>query len=276
MDKVTIGFIGGGNMASSLIGGLLADNYPADRIWVAETRDDARNQLAERFAIRTSADAAEVAGQCDVVVLAVKPQSLAEVCHSIRDQAQARKPLLLSVAAGVTLTDIERWLGGEMMLVRTMPNTPALLQAGATALCANARVSAEQREQAEAIMRAVGIALWVDDEAQMDAVTAISGSGPAYFFLLMELLESAGQKLGLDADTSRLLVLQTAFGAARMALESDADPATLRARVTSPGGTTERAINTFLDGDLAGLVERAVSGARERAEELARELGAAE
>jgi pyrroline-5-carboxylate reductase len=181
--------------------------------------------------------------------------------------------LVISVAAGIRIDDIDRWLGGGNAVVRTMPNTPALVKSGATALYGNKRVSGKQRELAESIMRAVGLTLWLDEESQMDAVTALSGSGPAYFFLIIELLQQSGIKLGLSADNARLLALQTAFGAAKMALESPDDSTKLRERVTSPGGTTERAINILEDGNIRELFERALSGACERAGELADQLG---
>ena len=274
MKKRTIGFIGGGNMATSLLGGLISDNCPPGNIWVAEPDTARREELSSRFGVKTTADNGELVAAVDVVVLAVKPQVLNEVCHGIADSIQAHHPLVLSVAAGIRIGDIDRWLGGNCAIVRTMPNTPALVQSGATALFANERVSAEQRELAESIMRAVGLTLWLAQESQMDAVTALSGSGPAYFFLIIELLQQAGIKLGLPEESARLLAVQTAFGAAKMALESPDESTTLRARVTSPGGTTERAITILEQGGIRELFEKALSGARDRAGELADELGA--
>ena len=181
---------------------------------------------------------------------------------------------MVSIAAGIRLDDIGRWLGVEnAAIVRAMPNTPSLVQAGATALCANAQVTNEQHELAESILRAVGLALWVKDEQQMDAVTALSGSGPAYFFLVIEAMQSAGMELGLPEDTARLLALETAFGAAKMALESNESACVLRQRVTSPGGTTERALEEFEQGDLRGLFNKALEAAAGRAAELADQLG---
>jgi len=270
--EVKIGFIGGGNMASSLIGGLIADGTPAENIQVGEPSAAQRSALQERFAIRVTAENREVAETADVVVLAVKPQMLHEVCTAILDEIRARRPLVVSVAAGVRTGTLERWLGGPVPLVRAMPNTPSLVQSGATALFANAAVDEGQREQAEGILRAVGLTLWVEEEAAMDSVTALSGSGPAYFFLMMEALEAAGAELGLPAESARLLTLQTAFGAAKMALESPEPAAGLRRRVTSPGGTTERAINLLQEGGMEPLIARAVAAARARAAELADEL----
>ena len=273
MQEMTIGFIGGGNMATSLIGGLIANGGDSSRIWVSEPHHERRDLLQSRFAINTCNDNQLLVEKCDVIVLAVKPQMLRDVCGDIRAAVQARKPLLISIAAGIRMADIDRWLGGTTALVRTMPNTPALVRSGATALTANASVSDGQREVAESIMRAVGLTLWVDDEDQLDAVTAVSGSGPAYFFLILEAMEDAGSELGLPRDTARLLALQTAFGAAKMALESPESSANLRQQVTSPGGTTERALQVLEDGDIRALFLSALSAARDRAGELADQLG---
>ncbi len=273
MDNKQIGFIGGGNMAVSLVGGLIADGFPAEHLAAADPDRQRRDALTQRFGIRTEADNRRLAESADVLVLAVKPQMMREVCTGLSEAVQQRRPLVISIAAGVRSGDIDRWLGGGNALVRTMPNTPSLVGSGATALFANTQVTPSQRELAEAVLRAVGLTLWLDDETHMDAVTAISGSGPAYFFLLMELLENAGSRLGLPAQTAKLLALQTAFGAAKLALESEDDSATLRARVTSPGGTTERALTILEEGGIRTLFQDAVTGARERATELADLLG---
>lgn len=273
MNSATIAFIGGGNMAASLIGGLIADGYPADRIRVADP-DLARCQgLNERFGVHTGADNQAAAQGAAAVVLAVKPQLVQEVAKALGPGLRDSKVLWLSIAAGVQVTDLARWLSGEAAVVRAMPNTPALVQTGATALYANRYVRDDQRDLAESLMRAVGITRWLDDERLMDAVTAVSGSGPAYFFLLIEHLQAAGVRLGLTPETARLLTLETALGAARMALESEADAATLRQRVTSPGGTTERAVQAFEDGGFGALVDAAVQAAAERAAELGKLLG---
>jgi len=210
---------------------------------------------------------------CDVVVLAVKPQVLTEVCADIAAAVQEHQPLLISIAAGVRSDAIQRWLGGGVSLVRVMPNTPALVQSGAAGLFASAAVSDAQRGAAESIMRAVGLTLWVEDEASMDAVTALSGSGPAYFFLVMEPMEQAGQALGLSAESARLLTLQTAFGASKMALESEQGAAELRRRVTSPGGTTEAALKVLSNGNIAGLFADALAAAHARSVEMSNTLG---
>lgn len=263
-------------MARSLIGGLIADGCAPDNLWVSEPDPERLRLLTDHADVHVSDGNVALAAAVNVVVLAVKPQVLCEVCKEIAETVRTRGTLLISVAAGVRVADMLRWLGGtDLAVVRTMPNTPALVQSGATALCANAQVTAEQRELAEAVMRAVGLTLWLDEESQMDAVTALSGSGPAYFFLVMEALEQAGCELGLPSRTARLLALQTAFGAAKMALESAEDTATLRERVTSPGGTTERALRVLEDGNLRGLFREALQGARDRSRELAEMLGGA-
>jgi pyrroline-5-carboxylate reductase len=268
----TIGFIGGGNMAASLIGGLLADGLPPERIHVSEPDPERRQFLATRFGLR-SASGVDLAATADILVLAVKPQVMQAAARELATAVAARKPLVISVAAGIRTADLSRWLGGHAAIVRAMPNTPALIQAGATGLYATPAITPAQKAAAESVLRAAGLTCWIDDERLIDAVTALSGSGPAYFFLLMEALQEAGHRLGLDRETARLLTLQTAFGAAKMALESSEPPATLRARVTSPGGTTEQALKTFIEGKLPELVEQALKAATRRAAELASEFG---
>jgi pyrroline-5-carboxylate reductase len=273
MKNARICFIGGGNMAASLIGGLIADHYDPQHITVADIDAERLAALGARFGINTQGDNHLAMEGADVVVLAVKPQILKEVAGNMADAIQSAKPLVVSVAAGIRAANLNEWLGGGTALVRTMPNTPALVQTGATALYANEQVSAEQREQAECILRTAGLTLWVEDEAQMDAVTALSGSGPAYFFRIMEALEKAGSELGLPAETARLLTLQTALGAAKMALESNESVATLRERVTSPGGTTEQGLRVLEEHDIDELMARVLEAARDRSQELAKLLG---
>ena len=268
-----IAFIGGGNMAASLIGGLLANGYPANLITVSEPDAEKLDQLAGQYGINTSQDNNQAAGSADVVVLAVKPQIMQSVCRALSSAIQKKQPLIISIAAGIRGNDIDRWLGGNCALVRCMPNTPALLQAGATGLYANDRVSAEQKSVAENILSTAGITLWVNEEQLLDAVTAVSGSGPACFFLLMEAMQKAGENLGLDSKTAQKLSLQTALGAARMAVEGDDEPGVLRTKVTSKGGTTEAAINHFIDQGFENLVNDALGAARNRAIELADLLG---
>ena len=273
----TIGFIGGGNMAGSLIGGLIDAGYPASDIFVSELDKSKGDMLTSKFSVTTRTDIA-VAANCDIIILAVKPQGLKSVCQQIA--VNTSKPsLFISIAAGVKSTDINRWLNHDksdeqQAIVRCMPNTPALLQCGASGLYANEAVNEKQKKQAEDILKAVGIVIWVEKEERLNAVTAVSGSGPAYFFLLMEAMQQAGEKLGLTADVSQQLVLQTALGAARMAAESDNSPTVLRQNVTSKGGTTEQAILNFQSANFQQIVFEALDAANKRSETLADELGA--
>lgn len=273
MQQRTIAFIGGGNMARSLINGLIADGYSADRIWVSDPSETKLVELGSHLSVHTTGSNIEAADQADALVLAVKPQVLRNVAEELAATVQTRRPLVISIAAGIREQDLQRWLGGGAAIVRTMPNTPALVQSGATALYANPAVSEEQRNWAESLLRAVGLTVWVQDEALLDAVTALSGSGPAYFFLVMEALENAAVQLGLPQETARLLTLQTAFGAAKMALESAEDAAVLRARVTSPGGTTERAIAVLEQNRMREIFAEALRAAHTRSQELATLLG---
>ncbi len=272
MNDFSIAFIGGGNMAASLIGGLVEAGMDPARIQVAEPDAERRARLASRFSVSVHEGNAEAAAGADVVVLAVKPQVLAEVARALAPVLDERRPLVLSVAAGVRTEALRRWLG-EVPLVRAMPNTPALVGSGATGLFATPDVPEILRERAESVMRAVGLVVWVEREELMDAVTALSGSGPAYFLLVMEALEQAGIHLGLEARTARLLALETAYGTAKLALESGEDFAELRRRVTSPGGTTERALAELQQGGLVELFQCALEAARDRSRELAEALG---
>jgi len=266
-------FIGGGNMARSLIGGLVARGVDGRSIRVAEPVDAARQALEADFGVDTFADGVQAVDGAAIWVLAVKPQVLRQVCESLAPQARAQRPVLVSIAAGITSAQISRWLGGgegadAPAIVRCMPNTPALLGAGVTGLFATPAVDAAGREQAQALLSSAGETVWIDDEALMDAVTATSGSGPAYVFLLAEAMEDAAKRQGLPADTARTLVLQTVLGAARMLTESGEAPAELRRRVTSPGGTTHAAVETFENGGLRELVDRAIGNAAERGRQL--------
>ena len=268
-----IAFIGGGNMATSLIGGLLAKGTASDRIWVSDCIDGQREALKARFGVRTSPDNAHAASRVGTVVLAVKPQQMEEATRAIARASAQHEPLIISVAAGVQIRHIRTWLDHDAAIVRSMPNTPALVGLGATALFANDRVSEEGRRRAAAVLGAAGLCAWVAEEGLLDAVTAVSGSGPAYFFLLMELIEESGVTLGLDRDTARALTLQTALGAARMACDGGEAPAALRARVTSAGGTTEQALKTLAEGGVGTLFEAALRSARDRSVELGRAFG---
>jgi pyrroline-5-carboxylate reductase len=268
-NQPIIAFIGCGNMGAGLIGGLIASGYPATRIRGVEPDNDKRKRLAEEYGISLHAEAGEALKGAATVVLAVKPQALREVVEPMTATLRQCRPLIISVAAGIRTHTLAQWLAPDIPIVRAMPNTPAMIRAGATGLFANAAVDHEHRRRTETLLNAVGICVWVDDEDLIDAVTAISGSGPAYFFLFIEALAQAGAELGLPADQARRLALQTGFGAMRMALESGKDPAILRAQVTSPGGTTEQAIRYFMDNGLPGLVGGAAAAARDRARELA-------
>ncbi len=266
----SIAFIGGGNMARSLIGGLIDAGTPATAILVCEPDADSRQTLEQQFSITTSADNSD-AMAADTVVLAVKPQVMQIVCEQLA--ADARQPLFVSIAAGIRCDALDGWLGGNRAIVRTMPNTPALIGIGATGLFANTRASADNRDIAESILASVGVTAWVTDEAQLDAITAVSGSGPAYFFLMIEAMQQAAESLGLDADTARTLVTQTALGAASMNAQSDEPASELRQRVTSKGGTTAAALASFEADQFQAMVERALTAARDRSISLAEELG---
>jgi len=270
-QKVT--FIGGGNMARSLIGGLIGDGFTAANITVADPDSNSLNDLQQRFKINVAADNLSALHNADTVVLAVKPQLLHEVIEQLRPALQKRQPLLISIAAGVREASMSQWLDFKLPIVRSMPNTAALVQSGATGLFANAAVSAAQRDQAESILRAVGLTLWVKEESQLDAVTALSGSGPAYFFRVMEIMQQSAENLGLSQDQARLLTLQTAFGAAKLALESSDDLTTLRQNVTSKGGTTAAALQHLQQGGLEELFDGALKAAHARSIELGQILG---
>lgn len=260
-----IAFIGGGNMARCLIAGLIRQGVPGNCIRVAEPVDALRSSLQADFGVAVFADAASAADGAATRVLAVKPQVMRTVCASLSALPAA---LVVSVAAGITATQLEQWLGGEQAVVRAMPNTPALLGAGVTGLYANARVSAEQRQYTTQLLSSAGITVWIDAEQEMDAVTAVSGSGPAYVFLLAEAMETAAQQQGLPAATARTLVQQTLLGASRMLCESAEAPAELRRRVTSPNGTTQAAIETFQVGGFETLTAKAIAAATERGRQL--------
>lgn len=268
MTRETIAFIGGGNMATSLIAGLVSDGIDPASLIVSEPDADKRDQLASHYGVRVTQDNGAAQAEADVVLLCVKPQLAHGVCSSLGQALTTKVPLYISVMAGIREHSIQSWLGGPRPLVRTMPNTAAMIQAGAIVLHATPEVSAGQRNRAETIMRAGGLTRWVEREDLLDAVTAISGSGPAYFFLLMEELEKVAIDLGLDAESARLLTIQTALGAARMAMESSHDPEELRKRVTSPGGTTESALRVLMEGDFSNLIAQAVRAAQARSQEL--------
>lgn len=273
MKNTRICFIGCGNMGNSLIGGLLADGYNRELVCGADPDAKQRHKLKDRYDIEVYESNSEALTGAEVVVLAVKPQMMQATLTGMAGELTRRSALLISIAAGIRISSINRWLGAVLPIVRAMPNTPALIRAGVTALYGNDMVTTGHRELAESIMRSVGMVLWVDDEASMDAVTALSGSGPAYFFLLMEVLEKAALDLELPPDQARLLILETALGAAKMAVESEYDAAALRHQVTSPGGTTEQALDVLVRGNIENLFLQAVTAARNRSIELAETLG---
>lgn len=269
MSKQTIAFIGAGNMARSLITGLVRSGHPADRIRASDPMI-AQLEAVRSMGIITVGSNSQAVEDAEVVVLAVKPQVLGEVLSGLK---LSESQLLVSIAAGVPLQSLEAWSSANQPIVRCMPNTPALLGAGISGLFPNPAVSKAQRGAAEAILGAAGKTIWVGTEALLDAVTAVSGSGPAYFFYLMEAMVEAGINLGLDRDTATALTLETAYGAALMAKEGELSPAQLRTNVTSPGGTTERALSILDAAGSRAVIERALAGAAQRSRELAEEFG---
>jgi pyrroline-5-carboxylate reductase len=268
MENLTIAFIGGGNIASSMIGGLIANGIKPEKLLAADSDKIQQQLISEKFGIRVFDVNCDAAKEADVIIFAVKPQVMRTVVKEIAENIKLENKLILSVAAGIKLQSIENWLGQSSAIIRIMPNTPALIQAGASALYANKFTHDKQRNTAETIMRSVGIAIWLDAEEQMNAVTALSGSGPAYFFYFMELIENNAIKMGLNKEDARLLTVETALGAAKMALLSSCDPETLRKQVSSPGGTTEQALNIFIQGKLNELVCNAMNAAKRRSIEL--------
>ncbi|SEP00704.1 pyrroline-5-carboxylate reductase [Nitrosovibrio sp. Nv6] len=268
---MNITFIGGGNMACALIGGLLQQDYSPAQIRVVEISAETREKIKQDFRIEAVADLGQGVANTDVIVLAVKPQQLAIVARELAPLL--RNHLVISIAAGICAKDISRWLAGYTRVVRAMPNTPALIRAAVTGLYAMAGVSKEEKQNAEAILGAVGTVLWVESEELLDAVTAISGSGPAYVFYFIEAMQKAGHELGLHTAQARQLSIETFLGAARLASQSDEDAAVLRARVTSPGGTTERAIHSLENEGVRNAIERAIRLSHQRSRELGDEFG---
>ena len=262
-------FIGAGNMAQAILKGMLAAGYPQDKISASGRTRSKLDTLSADTGIHTSTDNLALCRQADVIVLGVKPQMIGDLIQSIAPAVDASTQLIVSVAAGILASSIETWLGQKTPIVRCMPNTPSLVGQGAAGLFATPEVSAAQKQTASTIMQSVGLALWVDNEDHIDAVTAVSGSGPAYYFLMMEAMIAGAEKLGLSSEVAQQLVLQTALGAAQMAQQSQQTPAQLRVAVTSPNGTTEQAINTFNDGGFSELCSQAMFAAHARSKELA-------
>jgi pyrroline-5-carboxylate reductase len=268
----SIAFIGTGNMAGAILEGLMATGYPVDKLWATRRQIDKLASYAER-GVNTTTENHLAIEAADIVVISVKPQMMRDTLTELAPTLQKRKPLLISVAAGISCDSLERWAGGELAVIRSMPNTPSLLKLGASGLFANPRVTDEQKAQATSIAEAVGIATWCDTEEGIDQVTAVSGSGPAYFFLMMEKMIEAAQALGMSPEAARQLTIQTAKGAAEMAAQTGLEPAQLRKNVTSPGGTTEQAINSFEHDQLGDVVLRAMSACKNRAAEMSEQLG---
>lgn len=270
MKYQKVAFVGGGNMTRAIVAGMIAGDYKAEKIFIAEPLAKQRDALSRDLpGVIVSEDNNDVVGAAEIVVLAVKPQVLASVCRQLASTIQATRALIVSVAAGIRSTDIDDWLGGGLAVVRIMPNQPALLRQGISGIFANKKTTQRQLAAACNIMSAVGAVVRVPTEADIDAVTAISGSGPAYFYLLIDMLAKTGQDLGLDENVARQLALETARGAAALAASSDATMETLIARVRSPGGTTAAALDSLESQGVRDIFNTALTAARDRAQDLA-------
>lgn len=272
MESQKIAFIGAGNMTRALVVGLLNGGFNPKQITASNPSSEKLVQFKEQFGIHVTESNVEAAVNADIVVLAVKPGKIALVCEEIKSVIADKKILFISVATGVCVETIGRYLGGEPSIIRAMPNTPVAVSAGATALFANDQTNELHKEIAEALFRRVGLAVWLNEESLLDAVTAVSGSGPAYYFLFMEAMQAAAEKMGLDGAVARLLSAQTALGASKMVMETQHSIEALRRSVTSPKGTTEAAISVFNQNNMRELVERAMLAAQKRAIELAEEI----
>lgn len=271
MQHSIISFIGAGNMATSLIKGLLKKNYPSKNIWATNNNVEQLDKL-KKLNINLTTDNRHAAKMADIIVLAVKPQILKTVCNEFTDLVQEKKPLVISLAVGINLTNIAHHLSSpSLAIIRCMPNTPALIGCGATGLFANQNCTPIQKNAAEILFQNVGITVWLSTEEQIDVVAALSGSGPAYFFLFMEALEESAIELGLSKDNANLLTLQTALGSAQMAIEGKKSLAELRRQVTSPGGTTEQALKFLKKSNFSDMIKKALKEAKNRAEELTNE-----
>lgn len=266
-----IAFLGGGNMAGALIGGLIAKGFDAGSLSVIEVSPAARERLAGKFGVRVSTAPDAATQEADTLVLAVKPQDMRAALASLA--TQVHRKLVISVAAGLPLAALSRWLDGHRRLVRAMPNTPALIGAGIAGLYALPEVGADERTRAETILSAVGEVVWVEDERLLDPVTAVSASGPAYVFWFIEQLEHSARSLGIAPEAARRLALTTVLGAAKLAASSGESPEVLRERVTSKGGTTEAALKVFAEEKLAERLARAIEAASRRGAELGEQLG---
>jgi len=269
MNLANITLIGAGNMGAALLGGLIKRGFSANNIFITDPDEQKLDFLKQKYNVNIEQNNSTAISSAEVILFAIKPQHFSAIAKPLAPIIQKNQPLIISIAAGVLIKNIDHWLDKNIAIVRCMPNTPALIGAGISALFANSVVTLQQRNIAESIMSAVGETIWLEDEKLLDAVTALSGSGPAYFFLVIEALQAAGQKLGLSAEISRKLTLQTALGAAKMASSQDVPVDELRRRVTSPGGTTEAALRVLEHGRLADLFCEALLAAKQRATELA-------
>ena len=269
LDETVIGFIGAGNMAGSIIRGLIGSGKNPESIFVTDIDDQKLQSITAETSVNSTATK-KMPSLVDVLILAVKPQVMKSVCQELTDVEAVQ--LVISIAAGIKITQMEQWLNSEVAIVRCMPNTPALVGEGATGLFANKLVSDHQKITAQSIMGSVGLTSWMQSEKDMDTVTAVSGSGPAYFFLLIEAMQEVAQELGLKKDVAENLICQTAIGASKLIQESNDSSLILRKKVTSPGGTTERAISVFESGNIRGLVRDALIAARDRSIELSEDL----
>ena len=267
-----IGFIGAGNMANSLIRGMIATGFSADHLFASDLDSSKLDTLKLECGITTGTNS-ELMAQVDVVVLAVKPQVMESVCKELALSFGSQAPLVISIAAGITCGHLSQWLGADTPIIRCMPNTPSLVGQGAAGLFPLHNVSQQQRSLCQTLMSSVGKCVWVEKESDIDSVTAVSGSGPAYFFLFMEAMQESAVAMGLSPEIARVLTYQTALGAAELALSSTDSSAELRRKVTSPGGTTEKAIESFEAGGLRALVDSALRAAQQRSISLAAELG---
>lgn len=270
-NELKICFIGGGNMAAALIGGLAGKLTTGANIHVVDLNADTLQRLQQQFGVSTASAIDDAVAQSDVVVLAVKPQQMKEVVAQLK--SHIGKQLVLSIAAGIRAADLSRWLGGHDAIVRTMPNTPALIGKGVTGMVATAGVSATQRDAADAILRAVGETVWLDDEALIDPVTAVSGSGPAYVFYFLEAMQQAAQEMGLTAEQGNALAISTFTGAAQLAAQSEDPVSVLRERVTSKGGTTYAALTSMEQSGVKEAIVKAMKAAAARGRELGEEFG---
>ena len=267
-----LGFIGAGNMARAIIGGLVKQGMSAQSIYASDPNKDNLQSLQAQFGIHICSDNDSIIEQADAVVLAVKPQVLKQVVTPLAAQVQQQKSLIISIAAGLESHSISQWLGGNIAIVRCMPNTPALVQTGASGLFANSLVTPTQRKFSEQLFNAIGVSIWVEQEQLLHAVTAVSGSGPAYYFMFMQAMQEAAQKQGLSKQAAALLTQQTALGAAKMIIQTGEDAAQLRKNVTSPGGTTEQAVLSFQQHDLLQIVDDAMQACADKSVDLAKQL----